>query len=104
MEILDFSIKWIGWIKVCLESSTISFLVNDSPLKEFKPMKELRQCDPMTPFLFLIVVEEIVAVYESQIIKKKLYGRVHVGRNNNVMSLLQFTNDTLFLCETSYQT
>ena len=40
---LGFCRKWIEWIKNCLESSTISVLVNGSPTTEFKPMKGLRQ-------------------------------------------------------------
>jgi len=42
LGILGFWEKWIQWIRVCLESATISVLVNDSPTKEFKPSIGLR--------------------------------------------------------------
>ena len=32
---LEFNDKWIKWIKMCLESATISVLVNGSPTEEF---------------------------------------------------------------------
>ena len=40
---LGFCARWIGWIKECLESSTVSILVNGSPTREFCPKKGLRQ-------------------------------------------------------------
>jgi len=52
---LGFYRKWIGWIKACMKSSTISVLVNGNPTKEFQPKIGLRQEGPITPFLFLVV-------------------------------------------------
>jgi len=43
MERLNFCNKWIMWMKECLESSTISVLVNGSPTKKFIPTKRLKQ-------------------------------------------------------------
>jgi len=42
---LGFCGKWIELIKNCLESSSISVLVNGNPTIEFKPKKGLRQGD-----------------------------------------------------------
>jgi len=39
----------------CLESSSISVLVNGSPTNESKPSKGLRQVDLLAPFLYLLV-------------------------------------------------
>ncbi|KHN10589.1 hypothetical protein glysoja_047689, partial [Glycine soja] len=46
------------WISACLQSATISILVNGSPTKEFVPTRGLRQVDPLAPLLFNIVGEE----------------------------------------------
>ena len=53
LQRLGFCEKWVEWIKACLESSSISVLVNDSPTQEFKPRKGLRQGDPLEPLFFL---------------------------------------------------
>jgi len=40
-------------MKICLESYTMSILINDN--RTLTPTKELRQEEPLNPFLFLIV-------------------------------------------------
>ena len=52
---LGFCDHWIQWIRGCLESTSVSVLVNGSPTREFLPRRGLLQGDPLAPFLFLIV-------------------------------------------------
>jgi len=42
MERLWFNEKWIKWIKACMESTTVSVLVNESPTEEVKLKMGLR--------------------------------------------------------------
>ena len=99
---LGFCDKWIDWIKNCLESSSISVLVNGSPTTEFKPLKGLRQGDPLAPFLFLIAVEGLAGVVR-QAEEKKLVESIEVGEKQVKVSMLQFADDTLFFCKASIQ-
>ena len=59
---LGFCKKWIGWIKNCLETSSVLVLVNSNPPTMFIPEKSLRQGDPLAPFIFLIVAEGLAGV------------------------------------------
>jgi len=99
---LGFCDRWVGWIRECLTSSSMSVLVNGSPTKEFVPKRGLRQGDPMAPFLFLIVAEGLAGLVR-QAVKKELYSGIKVGSNGTNVGLLQFADDTLFLCETKAQ-
>ncbi|XP_068461619.1 uncharacterized protein [Phaseolus vulgaris] len=99
---LWFCGKWIQWIKACLESATVSVLVNGSPTKEFKPTRGLRQGDPMTPFLFLIVAQGLAGLV-NQATRKNLLSGIKVGDKKVEVNLLQFADDTLFVCEPNMQ-
>jgi len=59
---LGFYKKWITWIKSCLESDSMSVLVNGSLTKEFIPNRGLRQGDPLASFLFLMAAEGLAGV------------------------------------------
>jgi len=98
---LGFNCKWVKWVKVCMESATISVLVNGSPTEEFKPKRGLRQGDPLAPFLFLIVAEGLAGlVREAK--RVGLFKGVEVGSQGAHVDLLQFADDTIFFCEPSY--
>jgi len=95
---LGFYDRWIQWIKGCLESASVSVLVNRSPTREFFPRKGLRQGDPLAPFLFLIVVEGLAGV--TRVAKeKKLIDSLEVGKDKVKVNMLQYADDTLFFCE-----
>jgi len=101
MKRLGFNGKWIKWIKACMESATVSVLVNGSHTEEFRPKRRLRQGDPLTPFLFIIVVESLSGlVREAK--KANLFSGVEVGRERVQVDLLQFADDTIFFFKQSY--
>jgi len=90
---LGFCEKWIIWIKSCLESSSVSVLVNGSHISEFYPKRGLRQGDPLAPFLFLIVAEGLAGV-----VRKIVEKNLEVGVQKVKVNMLQYADDTLFLC------
>jgi len=95
---LDFCDFWIRWIKGCLESAYVSVLVNGNPIREFIPRKGLRQGDLLATFLFLIVAEGLVGV-SRMAEEKNLIDSLEVGRAKVKVSMLQYTDDTLFFYE-----
>jgi len=98
---MGFHAKWIKWVQGCLESATVSVLVNGCPTEEFRPTRGLRQGDPLAPFLFLIVVEGLAGLVRSALKENPIRG-VRVGKAEVECCMLQFADDTLLMCEDSY--
>lgn len=99
MNIMGFCQTWIQWIKCCLESSSMSILVNGSPMNEFRGERGLHQGDPLAPFIFIKVVERVGGL-TREAMKQDLSEGVNLGRGEFSIFIQQFSNNTLFPWET----
>ncbi|CAL0325061.1 unnamed protein product [Lupinus luteus] len=100
MERMGFRATWRNWIKNCLQSNSISVLINGSPFMEFNMSRGLRQGDPVAPFLFLIVGEGLDGIMRS-VVSKQIFKGYSVGKDKVVISHLQYADDTLLIGEES---
>ena len=91
---LGFGRKWIGWIMNCVTSASMSILLNGTPLKPFKMGKGLRQGDPLSPYLFILVSEMLVH-FLKKAKDMNLIEDVPIGKNKVRLQHLQFADDTL---------
>lgn len=57
MTNMRFPKRWRKWITDFISIISKHVLVNGSLIEEFKFGRNLRQCDPLSPFLFLIFAE-----------------------------------------------
>jgi hypothetical protein len=92
--------KWRAWIAFCISTVRFFVLFNGTPAGFFSSNRGLRQGNPLSPLLFVIVMEalsKMMAVTES----RGLMEGFSVGSRNNagmVVSHLLFTDDTLIFC------
>ena len=96
-------VKWSGWIKACVTSVQFLVLVNGSPKGFFGSSRGLRQSDPLSPLLFLLIMEVL-----SRIIRKtKECGLIHGFHVEPVNSIgvrifhLLFADNTILFCNAS---
>lgn len=91
MAKMGFNGKWRRWIWECLSSGTTSVLVNGSPMEEFSVGLGLRQGVPLSPFLFLIVVEGLNMMF-MKAYELGLYEGYKVGGYSCHIYSLQMTH------------
>ena len=64
---MGFGVRWIIRMRSCITTPMMSVLVNGSPSSQFGVERELRQGDPLSSFLLLLVKFSIVFLEELQI-------------------------------------
>lgn len=81
---MGFPTLWQKWIKECIGTTTTFILVNGSSTDEFHLERGLRQGDPLSPFLFLLVAEGFHVLVEAMS-SNNLFIGYKVGRSNAVV-------------------
>nr|GEW97297.1 putative RNA-directed DNA polymerase, eukaryota, reverse transcriptase zinc-binding domain protein [Tanacetum cinerariifolium] len=97
-EVLDkfgFGGKWRGWIQGCLKSSRGSILINGSPTKEFQFNKGLKQGDPLSPFLFILIMKSLHISFQ-RVVDAGLYNGLRLSSTVN-LSHLFYAGDAMFV-------
>ncbi|XP_071741224.1 uncharacterized mitochondrial protein AtMg01250-like [Rutidosis leptorrhynchoides] len=95
---MGFGLRWRQWIFACLSSTSISILVKGSPTKEFALQKGVRQGDPLSPYLFMMVAEVLNHLTKSAVLHNRFSG-IPIGRGDLHVTHLQYVDDTLFFGE-----
>ncbi|GJZ54469.1 RNA-directed DNA polymerase, eukaryota [Tanacetum coccineum] len=95
LEKFSFGSKWRGWIHNCLHSSKGSILVNGSPTDEFHFRRGLKQGDPLSPFLFILVMESLHLSFQN-VVDEGLFKGVSVGSSLQ-LSHLFYAVDVIFM-------
>ncbi|GKB85526.1 RNA-directed DNA polymerase, eukaryota [Tanacetum coccineum] len=90
-----FGEKWCGWIQECLRSSWGSVLVNGSPTEEFQFFKGLKQGDPLSPFIFILVMESLHISFK-RVVDAGMFNGIVL---NSVMHLshMFYADDAVFM-------
>ena len=101
LERSGFSAKWRQWIFFCLSIVRFSIFINGSPCEFFGSSRGLRQGDPLSPLLFVLVMEALGRMLDKAVHEGHMLG-FSVGNlegRSLAVSHLLFADDTLIFCE-----
>nr|GEV22872.1 RNA-directed DNA polymerase, eukaryota, reverse transcriptase zinc-binding domain protein [Tanacetum cinerariifolium] len=101
-----FGDKWCRWIQCCLKSSRGSIIMNGSPTEEFQFGKGLKQGDPLSPFLFILLMESLHLSFQ-RIVDAGMFHDIKLSRGLVNLSHMFFADDAVFVgqwCENNITT
>jgi hypothetical protein len=64
---LGFHSKWTQWIMACVTTVRYSVRFNNVHLDSFVPTRGLHQGDPLSPYMFLFVVDGLSKLMQKEI-------------------------------------
>ena len=94
MQLLEkggFSAKWRQWIFFCISTVRFSILINGFPCGFFESSRGLRQGDPLSPLLFVLVMEALGRMLDKAVYDGHMSGfgvGSEEGRSLSVSHLL----------------
>ena len=74
LERCGFPDKWRHWISFCLSTVRFSILINGTPHGFFGSYRVLRQGDPLSSFLFILVIEAFSRMLDKAVLEGRLSG------------------------------
>ncbi|XP_019177735.1 PREDICTED: uncharacterized protein LOC109172940 [Ipomoea nil] len=92
---MGFGERWVGWMRECVSSVQYNVLIEGREWGPIVPERGLRQGDPLSPCLFIIVAESLSAMLRVQEGEGVFHG-ISVARHAPTISHLFFADDCLF--------
>nr|GEW30765.1 RNA-directed DNA polymerase, eukaryota [Tanacetum cinerariifolium] len=90
-----FGNKWCAWIQSCLRSSRGSVIINGSPTEEFQFFKGLKQGDPLSPFLFILIMESLHFSFQ-RVVDAGMFMGINLSPSLN-LSHMFYADDAVFV-------
>jgi hypothetical protein len=91
-----FRPKWITWIKMIMDSSTLEILLNGDPGKQFHCKRGVRQGDPLSPHLFVLAANLLQTIMN----KAKDLGLIRLPlqqRCGQDFPIIQYADDMIMI-------
>nr|GEV40636.1 RNA-directed DNA polymerase, eukaryota [Tanacetum cinerariifolium] len=95
LKSFGFGDKWRGWISGCLKSAKGYVLVNGSPTPKFQFHRGLKQGDPLSPILFILIMKSL-HLSLKKVINAGLFTGISLD-NSLTISHLFYADEAIFV-------
>ena len=98
LESFGFNNRWIEWVFNLISTPNFSILINGTPLTTFNATRGIRQGDPLSPFLFIMVAKGLGRYFKKELQESKIKG-LRLWGNNLPITHQQFVDDIMLFGE-----
>lgn len=91
---MDFSSQWINLVMRCVLGVSYSLFTNGWQYGFFKPICGLRQGDPLSPYLFLLISKGLSSLLQKSIISNCFRG-ISIAPTSPIISHLFFADNSI---------
>ena len=102
MHAFIFSEQWTEWVMKLVSSTFFSILVNETPSLPFHVSRGIRQVDPLSPFLFIIVVEGLNRMLKNFLNENRLI-ELSLNADLEPQTHQQFVDDMMLMGPSTIQ-
>lgn len=100
LHAVGFGDKLTSWILACVTSANFAVLINGEATSFFKSERGLRQGCPLSPYLFILIMEGL-SLLLTQSFSAHLISGIKVSKFINIF-LLMFVDDVLILTNADF--
>ena len=90
---IGMTMEMVDWVMGCIQSISFVVLINGSPSSFFRPTRGIRKGCPLSPLLFMLVIEALSHLIGLAKLEEAVKG-VNVSKRNFITRLL-FVDDVL---------
>lgn len=100
IERFSFGLVWRSSVKWSISYARFSILINGEGTTMFRSQKGIRHGDPISSFLFILVVELLSLMIQKET-KTRLISGIQVAENGTIVNLLQFADNLVVFLDDS---
>lgn len=92
---LGFAASWVEKVVNCIDSVSFNLLLSGKKVSSFRPKRGLRQGDPLSPYMFIIVADVLSKMINKAVANGQIIG-TKLARGFPMLTHCLFADDSIF--------